>query len=105
MRATTSHSVRRQLARRAASENRTNEILRRSREVNDLGEQIEIALRTRDATNQRTERRAGELLSRLTREYGLSMERALERCGGEVSRTEGQRLRRQYERDDPAPMS
>lgn len=49
MRATTSHSVRRQLARRAASENRTTEILRRSREVNDLGEQIEIALRTRDA--------------------------------------------------------
>ncbi|GEP32268.1 hypothetical protein NSZ01_00360 [Nocardioides szechwanensis] len=97
--------MRRQLARRAASENRTNEILRRSREVNDLGEQVEIALRTRDATIQRTERRAGELLSRLTRDYGLQMERALERCGGEVSRTEGNRLRRQFEREDPAPMS
>ena len=72
--------------------------MRRNRELSDLGEQIEIALRTRDATIQRTERRAGELLSRLTRDYGLSMERAVERCGGEVSRTEGQRLRRQFER-------
>ena len=105
MRTTTSHSVQRQLARRVASENRTNEILRRSREVNDLGEQIEIALRTRDATIQRTERRAGELLSRLTRDYSLSMERALERCGGVVSRPEAQRLRRQFERDAPPPMS
>ena len=98
MRATTSHSVRRQLARQAASENRTTEILRRSREVNDLGEQIEIALRTRDATNQRTERRAGELLSRLTREYGLSMECALDWSGQVVGRSEGLRLRRRYER-------
>ena len=105
MTATTSHSVRRQLARRAASENHTGEILRRSREVKDLGEQIEISLRTRDAAIRRTERRAGKLLSRLTRDYGLSMERALERCGGVVSRTEGSRLRRQFERDDPGPTS
>ena len=98
MRATASHSVRRQLARRAASENRTDEILRRSREVSDLGEQIEIALRTRDATIQRTERRAGELLSRLTRDYGLSMEFALDWSGQVVSRSEGLRLRRGYER-------
>ena len=100
MRATTSHSVRRQLARRAASETRTNEILRRSREVSDLGEQIEIALRSRDATIQRTERRAGDLLSRLTRDYGLSMERALELGGDVVSRADGLRLRRQYERGE-----
>lgn len=105
MRTTTSHSVRRQLARRAASENRSTEILRRNRELVDLGEQVEIALRTRDATIQRTERRAGELLSRLTRDYSLSMERALERCGGVVSRPEAQRLRRQFERDAPPPMS
>jgi len=90
--------VRRQLARRAASENRTNELLRRSREVSDLGEQVEIALRTRDATIQRTERRAGELLSMLTRDYGLSMERALELAGDAVSRADGLRLRREYER-------
>ena len=98
MRATISESVRRQLARRAASENRTTEILRRNRELVDLGEQVEIALRTRDATIQRTERRAGELLSRLTRDYGLSMERALELAGDAVSRADGLRLRRQYER-------
>ena len=36
--------------------------MRRNRELSDLDEQIEIALRTRDATIQRTERRAGELL-------------------------------------------
>lgn len=105
MRATVSYSVRRQLARRTASENRINETLRQSREIADLGEQIEIALRTRDATIQRTERQAGELLSRLTRDYGLSMERALERCGGAVSRPEALRLRRKFERDDLAPMS
>lgn len=98
MRATASHSVRRQLARRRASENRTKETLRQSREIADHSEQIEIALRTRDATIQRTERRAGELLSRLTRDYGLSMERALELAGGAVSRPDGLRLRRQYER-------
>ena len=97
MRATASHSVRRQLARRSAIEKRTNETLQQSREIADLGEQIEIALRTRDATIQRTERRVGELLSRLTRDYGLSMERALEWCGHVATRSEGLRLRRQYE--------
>lgn len=98
MRATISEAARRQLARRVATENRTTEILRRNRELVDLGEQIEIALRTRDATIQRTERLAGELLSGLTRDYGLSMERALELAGGAVSRADGLRLRRQYER-------
>ena len=86
------------MARRAASENRTNEVLRRNRELSDLGEQVAIALRTRDATIQRTEGRAGELLSRLTREYDLSMERALDWSGQVVSRSEGLRLRRRYER-------
>ena len=100
MRATISEAARRQLARRAASENRTTEILRRNRKLVDLGEQIEIALRTRDATIQRTERRAGELLSGLTRDYGLSMERALELGGDVVSRADALRLRRQYERGE-----
>ncbi|WP_248581617.1 hypothetical protein [Nocardioides sp. InS609-2] len=72
--------------------------MRRNRELSDLGEQVEIAVRTRDATIQRTERRAGELLSRLTRDYGLSMERALELAGGAVSRADGLRLRRGSER-------
>ena len=72
--------------------------MRRNRELSDLVEQVEIAIRTRDATIQRTERRAGELLSRLTRDYGLSMERALELAGDAVSRADGLRLRRQYER-------
>lgn len=70
--------------------------MRQNRELVDLGEQVEIALRTRDATIQRTERRAGELLSRLTRD--LSMERALELAGNAVSRADGLRLRRRYER-------
>lgn len=100
-----SESVRRQLVRRAISESRTNEGMRRNRELSDLGEQVEIALRTRDATIQRTERRAGELLSRLTRDYGLSMERALELAGGAVSRADGLRLRRRYERGDRVSKS
>ena len=100
MRATTSDSVRRQLARRALNEKRANDAMRRNRELVDLGEQVEIALRTRDATIQRTERRAGELLSRLTRDHGLSMERALELAGDAVSRADGLRLRRQYERGE-----
>ena len=98
MRATTRESVRRQLVRRALDENRSHEIMRRNRELCDLGEQVEIALRTRDATIQRTEGLAGELLSRLTRDYGLSMDRALEMTGAAVSRADGLRLRRQYER-------
>lgn len=70
-------SVRRQLVRRAISESRTHEVMRRNRELSDLGERVEIALRTRDVAIRRTERRAGELLSRVTRDYGLSTERAL----------------------------
>jgi hypothetical protein len=82
----------------ALNENRTHDVMRRNREVCDLGEQVELALRTRDAAIQRTERRAGELLSKLTRDYGLSMERALEVAGDAVSRADGLRLRRKYER-------
>jgi len=91
-------ATRRQLARRDAVERRSNEASRREREVRDLGEVVEIQLRTRDATVQRTEQLAGELLSRLTRDQGVSMEQALLLCGNAVSRTEGLRLRRQYER-------
>jgi len=100
-----SESVRRQLVRRALNENHTHEVMRRNRELSDLGEQVEIALRTRDATIQRTERRAGELLSRLTRDYGLSMEHALELAGDAVSRADGLRLRRRYERGDRVSKS
>lgn len=101
----TSESVRRQLVRRALNEKRTHEVMRRNRELIDLGEQVEISLRTRDATIQRTEHRAGELLSRLTRDYGLPMERALELAGDAVSRADGLRLRRRYERGDRVSKS
>lgn len=79
--------------------------MRRNRELSDLGEQVEIALRARDAIIQRTEHRAGALLSRLTRDYGLSMERALELAGDAVSRADGLRLRRRHERGDRVSKS
>lgn len=98
-------STRRQLARRAAHERKTEEAAQRDRELTDLGDRVEIALRTRDATVWRTEQVAGELLSVLTRKHRLSMEEALLWCGGVVTRPEGLLLRREDERSPAEPDS
>ena len=91
-------SVSQQLARRAAREQRAKNASQRERELVDLGERVEIALRTRDATVLRTERVAGEALSDLTRTHGLSMTDAVIWCGGFVTRCEALRIRREHER-------
>ena len=88
---------RRQVARRSTLEQRIDEVARRENEMATLGEQIEVAVRTRDAAVARTECRAGELLTKLTREHSLSMEAALIWCGDVVTRAEGLRLRREHE--------
>jgi len=98
-------STKRQLARRVAVERRADDACRRDREIAELGEAVEIQLRTRDAAVRRTEQKAGAALSALTRDHGLSMETGLGWCGHVVSRAEALRLRREYEQGLAAPES
>jgi hypothetical protein len=87
----------RQDARRAALDaqvKRRRERAEREKRLEELGVQVLVAVREREALVADCDRRAGEALRSMVDAEGVTMREAVEWCADEISMREATRLRR-----------